>query len=100
MPCIALSSASVCLCNVSWCLTKGKGNTHTPRTLAGQRFPECLSSPEPVLCVCVVNLGTLERRGGGVNVALRRLIILLLLGSVLGEGGGQGKLDFVFVNKL
>ena len=42
----------------------------------------------------------LERRGRGVNVALRKLTILLLLGSVLGEGGGQGKLDFVFVNKL
>ena len=41
-------------------------------------------------------------RGGGrgVSVALRKLIILLLLGSVLGEGGGRGKLDFVFVNKL
>ena len=47
----------------------------------------------------------LERRGRGVSVALRKLIILLLLGSVLGEGGeegggGRGKLDFVFVNKL
>lgn len=42
----------------------------------------------------------LERRGRGVSVALRKLTILLLLGSVLGEGGGQGKLDFVFINKL
>lgn len=42
----------------------------------------------------------LERRGRGVSVALRKLFILLLLGSVLGEGGGRGKLDFVFINKL
>ena len=34
----------------------------------------------------------LERRGRGVSVALRKLIILLLLGSVLGEGRGGGSL--------
>lgn len=52
--------------------------------------------PEPVECVCVVKLGTLERNGegGGVSVTLRMLIILLL-GSVLGEGGDWGKLDLV-----
>lgn len=32
---------------------------------------------------------------GRGNVALRMLIILWLLGSVLGEGGGGGKLDLV-----
>ena len=42
----------------------------------------------------------LERRGRGVSVALRKLIILLLLGSVLGEGGEEGKLGFVFVSQL
>ena len=42
----------------------------------------------------------LERRRRGLSVPLKILIILLLLGSVLGEGGGQEKLDFVFVNKL
>lgn len=41
-----------------------------------------------------MKLGALERnRGGGVNVALRMLIILWLFVSVLGEGGG--KLDLV-----
>lgn len=34
-------------------------------------------------------------RGGGVSIALRMLIILLFLGSVLGEGGNWGKLDLV-----
>ena len=42
----------------------------------------------------------LERRRRGLSVPLKILIILLLLGSVLGEGGRQEKLDFVFVNKL
>lgn len=39
----------------------------------------------------------LERNGegGGVSVALRMLIILLFLGSVLGEGGNWEKLDLV-----
>ena len=42
----------------------------------------------------------LERRRRGLSVALKILIILLLLGSVLGEGGEEGKLGFVFVSQL
>lgn len=46
-------------------ITKGKGSKHTPRTLAGQGFPECLSSPKPAPCACVVKPGTGERWGRG-----------------------------------
>ena len=42
----------------------------------------------------------LERRRRGLSVALKILIILWLLGSVLGEGGEEGKLGFVFVSQL
>ena len=70
---------------------KGQGSTPTPRTLAGQRGPECLSLPEPAPRVCVVELGAPERNGEGkVNVTWRMLAILLSSGSVLGEGWGWG----------
>lgn len=87
-----------CVLNISWRYTKGKGSRHTPSTLAGQRLPECLSSPKPVPCVCVVKCGTPERNGegGGGHVALRMFLFLLFFwGSVLGEGGNWEKLDLV-----
>lgn len=49
------------------------------------------------LCVCVVKLEMLERDGEekGGKCCPKNAYILLLLGSILWEGGGCGKLDLV-----
>ncbi|XP_070328912.1 uncharacterized protein [Odocoileus virginianus] len=73
LPCSPLSAAAACLCNVSGHLTKGTASAHTPGTLAGQRFPECLPSPEPVSCVCLANLGTGEKGRGAQATYLKTL---------------------------
>ena len=98
--CVPLSSVAVCLCQVSWCHTKGKGSTHTHRgNVLWSEIPWVSVSVLTWACsVCpwreAWDSGEKWPRGG-VNVALRGLIILLLLGSVLGEAGGWGTLDLM-----
>ena len=95
VPCPPLQPVSV----TSQRLTKGTASAHTPRTLAGQRFPECLPSPEPVSCVCIANRGTGETGEGG-KCCPKKTYHSFVVGICSGGGWGRGKLDFVFVNKL
>lgn len=76
MPSILLSSASVCLCNISWYPTEGReAHTHPELLLVRDSLSVC---PHPSLFrVSVLWRAVGSGRG---NVALRMLIILWLLG--------------------